>query len=226
MIKLRAESAETVERLGKAGINETELLSSYGAAIKGRSSTALGKSILSNGKKFVGSFGERNVGGFSVKLSPSSFESPLAVSLFSPNGRHLFSAKLGFGQGAVIVEAFHGAPVPDSRSPQAALVTRWVKGKHGSVRQFDVPVNKGLVEFKQLTAVPAPNYLMREIEKTASQNGYREIRIRRPETLFWYRYYKGKGNMEELLGRMRRLYYGVAAAEHYRKTDEYLVKKL
>ncbi len=178
------------------------------------------------GKPFLDSFPERKFGGFSIRLGPTQYESPVAVSLFSPKGRRLFSAKLGFDEGAVIVEALQGAPVPDWRSPEAESVARWVKGKYGAARQFDVPVNKWLVEFERLTSVPAPNYLIKEIEKIAAANDYKEVHIRRPEKLWWYMFYEGKGGHEEFLDRLRKLYYGVGKAEGYRKSGDFLVKKL
>ncbi|MEK7280995.1 MAG: hypothetical protein AAB037_01415 [Chloroflexota bacterium] len=228
-IKLRARATETIERLKNSGIKESEMLSNYGVLMKGRMPTALWRSILSHGNDFVKSFAGRKTSGFSVRLSPSTFESPLAVSLFSPTGRRLFSAKLGFGPGAVIIEAFHGLPVPDWKSQEAEIVAKWVKGKHGGMRRLGVPVNRWLVEFERLASSPAPNYVLREIEKAAAASGYGEVRIRRPETLFWYKLHRkmaGWEGWESPLEHIRAFYYGVAAAERYRKAGEFLVKRL
>ncbi len=224
LIQLRAKSSATIERLRKAGVEERKFFAQ--GKFMGPEHSAHWGNFLLYGTPFIDSFHERKIGDFSIRLGPAQFESPVAVTLFSSKGKRLFSAKLGFEEGSVLVEAFQGVPVSDWRSPDARHVARWVRGRHGTMRQFDVPVNRSLVEFGQFTSVPAPNYIMREIENSAKAQGYGEVRIRRPETLTWYRYYQPRKGWADMLEHMRKLYYGVAAAEHYRKAGAFLVKKL
>ncbi len=225
LMRLRAESASVLQSLRRAGIRDREL---FGTTLSkaGRMPTATWGNILYFGRNFISGFKGKKLNGFSVKIAPSNFESAISISLFRGAGNKLFSAKVGFDEKAVVVEALEGISPSDESSPDAALVTKWVTGRHGAVRQFEMPVNRHLEEFRRLSGFPALNFLLREIEAVAKATGYTQVRIRRPETLFWIKSNsRDKGFMEES-ERIKRMYYGAAKKEGYSRNSGFLVKNI
>ena len=73
--------------------------------------------------------------------------------------------------------------------------------------------------------------LLRRVEETAQKNGYAEVKIRAPETLYWYKQPATveKDREKEIRGvqwRMRRFYAKIAHANGYTRMGNYYVKGL
>lgn len=186
--------------------------------------TAKAPGLLVFGNRFFKAFENTQVGGFSIRFMQHGFESPITVALVHPNAMSP-SAQIGLGftRESVVIEAIQGESVS---LYNRVVVTKMLRGKHGGKREFDVFRNKFLEEFREKTGVPWANFLLREIEKAAKKGGYKKIRIRRPETLYWYKKTTRK-NKEKAREEMRKFYYTVARKEGYRKeNDEFFVKEI
>lgn len=86
-----------------------------------------------------------------------------------------------------------------------------------------------LQKFARLTGMKWTDQLMRAVEEHAREQGYKAIKIRRPETLYYYRVHSHTTQAPQppsVQASMRALYYSVARAHHYKKQAEFLVKEL
>lgn len=224
--RILRESKPLQDRLSRHGISRKHLVLNG----IGYFQTSHWGNIFHYGKNFLEGFAPKVLGDFSVRLWPARYESPVAISLLhkSHDGKEMkiFSAKLGFDSDSVVVECLQGISLPDEKSPLAVSVPKRLVGKHGGTREFDVPRDRRLEEFREANGISVPNYLLQVLEQTARDQGYSFVKIRRPETLFWYRNYISKPAFADKLDHIRRLYYGVAAAEGYGKRGGYLVKNL
>ncbi|MDO8624578.1 MAG: hypothetical protein Q7R47_00725 [Candidatus Diapherotrites archaeon] len=114
--------------------------------------------------------------------------------------RELAWARIGFKRGVVIVEAM----------------------------QTEKAGTKYLNEFRRIAKKQALDKILEEIEAHAKQMGYRELRVRRPETLFYYQRpleRTGRTGRQTRAG-MRLLYDKIAANNQYKKGLFFYVKKL
>ncbi len=164
------------------------------------------------GKAFTKGFPERKFKGtndanFVVDLTRSSYESHLAISLMtSVEGAKLptTQAKLGFEENAVVIEAMQG------NKGMKAELDRFRQSKDNPQR------------------MPGPNFLVAVIEARAKEKGFKQVKIRVPESLHYYHHPVGEAalNPKEHRLRMEALYGRVAKAMGYRKKGMFFVKTL
>ncbi|MAG17853.1 MAG: hypothetical protein CL944_00055 [Candidatus Diapherotrites archaeon] len=184
------------------------------AIMEGRAYIGLicpGKDLLRFGRKFLLSFPEQIVRGkkrtrYVIGLSKGVNESNFVVGLRleSQTGereRNLGSVSLGFDKDSVIM-------IPNGHFGEQPMLDR----------------------FKHITEKPWANYLVELIEEHARKNGFQQVKIPVPESLY---YYKNPVNVdseretEQVRRRMRTFYGNVARAMHYeRKESKNLVRWL
>lgn len=182
------------------------------------------KNIVKYGKHFLLTFPKKILGGkkrieYSIGLEPTSFESPVAISismryvrkqeetLHRGNPGWLARIKLGFEKDALILEAFKGR----KNSPAHIAKLKNFLGEHWA------------------------NYLVKLAEEHAKKSGLKQVKIRRPEALYYYEHlavHTTKARLGEhktqkaVRDSMRKLYYGVADDLGYREEGNFLVKDL
>jgi len=166
--------------------------------------------ILKFGKQFLISFKERTVvegktGSITVKVASARYESPVAIVLERKQksnralARVIASAKLGFEKEAVIVEALQGG----------------------------YKVIGSLEQVKLKTGMPWASFLLKQVEEHARENGFKAVKLRRPETLHYYQApFVESEDREKVMSLMNALYYSTAKGMGYRKEKEFFVKEL
>jgi hypothetical protein len=110
--------------------------------------------------------------------------------------------KLGFESKAVIVEA--------------------MQGDKGRQPEFE--------RFREMHGKPWANYLIEKLEEHAKKTGFKKVKIRVPESLYYYHYKevdsKVKKKDREVQEEMEALYNSVAEAMGYRRKGNFFVKEL
>ncbi|MFA4855068.1 MAG: hypothetical protein WC634_00590 [archaeon] len=163
--------------------------------------TAGEEKVRQYGSDFLASFrkvdfwGPKTGGCFTVLAGTSKNESHHSIKLVK-DGACLAEAKLGFGQGVVVIESLQGT-----------------QGLH-----------KKLNEFRHNFRSPWANFLIQKVEEHARKCGFEWVAIRRPETLFYYDKpvrTASEKEKEEIRARMRLLYNNAANAMGYRKAGYY-----
>ncbi|MDO8537778.1 MAG: hypothetical protein Q7S21_02735 [archaeon] len=95
-----------------------------------------------------------------IDLSETTLESPLAIAISisgSNYNKKIGKAKISFKKDQVIVNAIQGT-----------------KGK-----------SKELREFEEIVSMPWAHYLITELENQARENGYKIVKIVRPEKMIY-----------------------------------------
>jgi hypothetical protein len=91
-------------------------------------------------------------------------------------------------------------------------------------------INRPLLnEFRRLSKKPVLNYLLEQAEENARKNGFKQIKIRVPETLYYYEHLDmshAVTNEEGVRLAMRRLYQKTAREEGYKRKGIFYVKDL
>lgn len=177
--------------------------------------TANSERIETYGKEFVETFPKITLKGkkrraFVVDTGHSCLESRKSVRLAVYNAEagkvkgipaDVAFLKLGFSKNAAIVEA--------------------IQGTAGWQPEFE--------RFRALHGKPWANYLVEKLEEQARRTGFRQVKIRAPESLFWY-YHKSKDESNsdylERRKRMEALYNNVANAMGYSRKGNFFVKGL
>ncbi len=177
-------------------------------------------SYLKFGKKFIESFDVINLSSkrnYRIDLTTSSWEAPLAVTIYSsqkrddphgPLGQRDFEIKIGFAKNIVHIKAIQGT-----------------KGKIKSIKQLE-----GIV------GMPVPNYLLTIIEEHAKRQGYKKVIMDLPESLIYFKnpslgtgilknneYYKEKESIQK---RMIMMYRSLASSMGYKHVGERFEKSL
>ena len=181
---------------------------------EGRKPTASTRALRTIGRMFIERFPTRVVNTIGIRLNGDVYESPIGIHLTvgGPTMPVLrASAKIGFDCGAVIIEGIQG-------------------------------VSESGNELKQATerlGKPWPNYLLEMVEENARACGFHQVRIRRPETLYWVQQpvqYNIKSRENEKItneAEKRALqkqiigFYAIIAKKmKYKKQGDYYVKEL
>lgn len=100
----------------------------------------------------------------------------------------------------------------------------WVLKKNAIIIEVIQGRKKGEYQrnvFRSLTKSNWPTVMLEQIEKNARECGFKEIKIRRPETLHAYQLQTPKVKEQ-----MRKLYYSIAKALGFRKKGPYFEKNL
>ncbi|MBI4043892.1 MAG: hypothetical protein HY393_03755 [Candidatus Diapherotrites archaeon] len=180
--------------------------------------TAAGEALLSHGKPFIETFALHPLayGKWEVGIGRSTYESSVGVGIYPGRSTEepipvrrdsaLVQAKLGFERKAVIIEA--------------------LQGKRGNV--------KDVQRMNAALGMPWPNYLLQETEKHARACGFKKVKIRKPETLYYYKHpavpvKTGEAPgpvIERVQARMRALYEKAAQAMGYHEEPGFYVKNL
>lgn len=178
-----------------------------------RRRTASRLSILFRGKPFIETFLAHTIerSNYDVAVGIGNFESGICIGiyprLFKPQAFQLTTPiaqlKIGFARNTVVIES--------------------MQGKKGKAKE--------IMEINKEAGEPWPNFLLGEIETHARACGFKTIRIRKPETLYYYKHPATPGfnqpeKVEQLRQRMRNLYYHAAEAKGYQEEKGYFVKKL
>jgi hypothetical protein len=171
------------------------------------------KSATSNtaqrlGRGFLESFERIEIKGkkrriFVVSTSEAKFESDNSIALQTrgletEKEEKLAEVKLGFESNAVIVEAIQG-----------------FRGMQPELERF-----------REMHGKPWANYLIEKVEKHAKKLDFSKVKIRIPESLYYYQYPYSSRKTREIREKMVNLYYGVAKARGYRRKGRFFVKRL
>ena len=173
-----------------------------GAMLEPKKETAHPQAVYRYGKPFIGTFHDRPLPrktSYSIRLVRGSEESLVQVSLCRGN-KIIGSVKLGFQPKTVVVEAIQG------------------EAPHSIMQRLHLRTQKRWID-----------HLLHAIEDHAREQGYTHIRIRRPETLYYYHVHNASTQEPQspaTQAHMRALYYAVARANGYKKEDEYLSKRI
>ena len=84
-------------------------------------------------------------------------------------------------------------------------------------------------EFRRLSKKPVLNYLMEKLEKEARENGFKEIKIRIPETMYFYEFPNLENTnltAEEIRLHMKTFYAKIANEHEYKRKGIFYVKSL
>lgn len=173
-----------------------------------RYNTASGENIEKFGKRFFNVIMNERIPRtfkYEIDRTTSWCESPNAIQIRGPTGM-IAHAKLGFTKDSIIIEALQGE-----------------KGK-----------KEELIEFTKKTGKQAFNYLLERIEHTARCAEKKYVKIRVPESLYWYwnskKYARvegiGRKEIKELRKRMETLYSSISKNSGYKRTARFFVKEL
>lgn len=183
-----------------------------------QSSSAGDELIIRYGLAFLRRFPvlRLNNGLIRIHLFESEFESPIGIGVFfrekrdqKPKDTCTGMIKLGFEKDTVIVEAMQGMP--------------------NSIRQID-KINRFLQQ-------PWANFIISVIEKHAKKKGYKQVKIRKAETLHYFQkpYIKNKHSLSTIKyqvavnrvqAQMKKRYHETALTLGYREEKYYYVKDL
>ena len=174
----------------------------------GRYKSASEANIKKYGRNFYHSFVEKEIlktksGGYSVFAKSSIGESPMELALaFVSGSTHVPMAhiRVGFEENAIVIESMKGAP------------------------GFKAEIKK----FNQLSSKRTFDTILENMEAHARALGFKEAKIRIPESLFAYWGSKQYGAVKsaQIKKEMGELYYWVARANGYKKKGLFLVKSL
>ena len=179
--------------------------------IEMRYDTARKKAMEEFGKRFTDQFPTKRLKGpkgtnFIVGLSKSKYESLLSVAITTNvSGVRLptAEAKLGFEKEAVVIEALQG------NKGMKAELERFRQSKDNPQR------------------MPGLNFLVATIEARAKEKGFKEIKIRVPESLHYYYFPAGEASItpKENRRRMETIYERVAKTMGYKRKGLFFVKR-
>ena len=186
--------------------------------VAARYKSAYEENIKRFGKKFLKSFPRTNLAKkgnrfvVSIKEMGPVNESSFSLTLEKELGKKtrlnqltLGDARLGFEEEAVVVEALKG--LSDYDAPQGIT----------PLAELD--------RFRQYFGKPWANYLLEKIEEQARKNGFSKVKIRRPESLYFY-WHTFRREKKETRKTMRRLYGRVANEMGYKRKGIFFVKEL
>lgn len=175
--------------------------------------TAIQENVRLFGKLFLTRSKKRKIRGtnYAAKLTKSRYESGIAYGIGQIANEEdpitiIASLKLGFEKQAVVIESIQG--------------NREAKEK--------------IVELNRALREPWANYLLRCVEEDARRAGYTQIKIRKPETLYYYNnpvlwtaeIHDYEKEAEKIQKRMREMYGLIAKKMGYRKELDFFVKDL
>lgn len=157
------------------------------------------------GRRFIEQFKTKTIRpGIHLGIGASLFESDRAVIIYS-NGHAIGEARIGFDREGVVVEA--------------------IQGMNGVKMELD--------EVKKKTGQSWTVNAVRAIEETAKEIGMRTVKIRLPETLYYYRRPVVSESpmsihevQEAIRARMRATYRSTARELGYREKKRFFVKYL
>ncbi|MEK6959314.1 MAG: hypothetical protein AABW59_04690 [archaeon] len=144
---------------------------------------------------------------FTILPQGGTFEADQSIGLISgSNADHLATPHawlgLGFEKGIVIVES--------------------MQTRKDSTPQLNA--------FRRITGKQALNFMLQELEKKARESNFGEIRIRAPQTLYYYNFpHLSEGtlmNERQVRAQMKVLYARVASAEGYKREGNFYVKRI
>jgi hypothetical protein len=170
--------------------------------------TAMQETYVKLGRSFIEKFNSRTIGKKNDRTyliqadELGLYDSARQVQIICQEGKennYLGHLSLGFTKSGLIIEAIQGT-----------------MGKKQMQR-----------EFWRLGKKPIFEFMLHEIEEHAKKLGFRYIKIRRPETLYYYKkpYLKTKSD-KEIRRSMRILYDKVARHAGYKKEEFYYTKAL
>jgi hypothetical protein len=152
---------------------------------------------------------------FQIAQARDGYESNLALAIFTGNSSKILEDKI-----ASISIGFD--------KTHNALIIEAMQTHANEAREY----KKYLNEFHRTTKRQAIDYLLTQMEELSKLNGYREIRIRRPETLYYYHRPASKtgqaygAEIDIIRTQMRKLYDTIAQKHGYKKEEYYYTKKL
>lgn len=204
---------------GRLKLAVTKKDATYGHKWPYRYKTASQHNAALFGKEFIETFPKTELRGkkrkkFVVSICKAFFESSYSVGLRAKatgSGKEISefafaNAKLGFQKNTLIVEALNAT-----------------KGKQPELERF-----------REMHGKPWANYLLEKAEEHARKCGFKKVKIRTPESLYYYHYANlGKGKKQdkekqkrEIQERMEALYSKVAKAMGYKRRGAFFVKRL
>ncbi len=172
--------------------------------------TATPKAILRFGKPFIETFPKKQISPeLSVTLGAGTSESPISIKIekemLDPKDNEfghsaIVEARIGFERKALIVEAIQG-----------------VKNRKKEIRELWKHIH-----------VPWPNYLLEQIEEHARACGLKQVKIRKPATLYYYKKpaVENRDNIPAIRKRMEEMYRKAAAARGYQAEGAFYIKKI
>ncbi len=177
-----------------------------------------GPKMVKYGKLFLTTFPETALKGkkrtsFIVSAVPAQYESPVSIALIATN-------KKGLPEN--LLKHFVVAEVRLSFEKKAVII--FPQGRKGTQPQLD--------RFHQSTGLPWANFLIKQIEEHARKTGFRQVKIRTPESLHYYQTpsvagrYATLEEAEKIRKRMENLFQKVADAMNYKREGEYFIKDL
>jgi hypothetical protein len=149
-------------------------------------------------------------GKYVARIERSFHESGISYVVeanYSSGSIPLCCLKIGFDRQAVIIEAMQG----------------------------EAEFGREIKEMNQKLGKPWANYLLQCVETDARRAGYTQVKIRRPETLYYYEHgvldtytdrNQAVGQNPEVQKRMREMYGLIAKRMGYRKEGDFFVKDL
>jgi hypothetical protein len=166
-----------------------------------------GRSFLKNFKPII--FNGRNKRKYQILSAGRCSESAntISIKLIMPETYHkndIAHIGIGFEKNALIIE------VMQTENPQHS--------------------KKYLNEFRRTTKTQPLNWLLKQAETRAKQFGFKEVKIRAPETMKWYNdpwtWTNKTLNTEEIRTNMRVLYNKIAKSEGYKRKGIFYIKQL
>lgn len=177
--------------------------------------------MIEMAKKFFGNFPETVLKGkkgmeFVIGATTTSYESHRGISLqLRECGKKeaktkLAAIKIGFDGKAVIVEAMQGREAAKRSSMKGnETVQQWVE------------------RFREMHGKHWPNALLEKLEQYAKKQGFSEVRIRVPESLYFYHHpYVESWAKQDIQLQMESLYRKAAKSAGYKRKGFFYVKKI